>query len=157
MIKSDKIVLDIRYWLLKRLFDIFFSFTAIIVLSPLFLLIAVLILLFDGYPVLYKWNVYGFQGKYFSSYKFRTMVYNADSLKLDLKLSNEMSDVVFKMKNDPRITSLGRILRKFSLDELPQLFSVLKGDMSLIGPRPSFPYEFDKFKKWQKRKLSVIP
>jgi lipopolysaccharide/colanic/teichoic acid biosynthesis glycosyltransferase len=116
-----------------------------------------LILLLNGHPIFYQWNVHGFQGKRFSSYKFRTMSKNADSLKNGLERSNEMSDVVFKIKNDPRITNFGKVLRKYSLDELPQLFSVLKGDMSLIGPRPCFPHELNKFKDWHLRKLSVVP
>tara|TARA_B100001057_G_scaffold171070_1_gene171850 strand:- start:3600 stop:4232 length:633 start_codon:yes stop_codon:yes gene_type:complete len=157
MIKYDKITLDFRYRIIKRFFDIIFSLASIIILIPVFILISLLILLLNGYPIFYQWNVHGFQGKRFSSYKFRTMTVHADSQKNDLEKSNEMSGVVFKIKNDPRITNFGKMLRKYSLDELPQLFAVLKGDMSLIGPRPSFPHELEKFQDWQKRKLSVVP
>ena len=125
MIKEDKIVSDFRYWFVKKFFDFSFSFLILILISPILLLISMLIFLFDGYPIFYKWNVHGFKGKRFTGYKFRTMVKNADILKSSLEESNEMSDTVFKMKNDPRITKLGKILRKHSLDELPQFFSVL--------------------------------
>lgn len=157
MIESNKIIFDFRYWFIKRAFDILFSCIAVIILSPIFLLISILILLFNGYPIFYKWNVHGLKGSRFTSYKFRTMIKDADSLKSDLERSNEMSGVVFKMKDDPRITKFGKLLRKYSLDELPQFFSVIKGDMSVIGPRPSFPHEFEKFQEWQYRKFSVVP
>lgn len=157
MIEADKITHKFNYRIIKRAFDIFFSTILILILSPLFFAIAMLVLLLNGYPFLYKWDVHGFKGKRFISYKFRTMVTNADSLKKGLQDFNEMSSVVFKIKDDPRITPFGKILRKYSLDELPQLFAILKGDMSFIGPRPSFPHEFEKFETSQKRKLSVIP
>ena len=107
--------------------------------------------------IFYVWNVIGKNGKPFIGYKFRTMVENADQIKKDLILSNEMTGPVFKMKSDPRITEFGKLLRKYSIDEIPQLWSVLKGDMSLVGPRPAGPEEWTHYKKWQKRKLSVIP
>jgi exopolysaccharide biosynthesis polyprenyl glycosylphosphotransferase len=141
----------------KRAIDILISGIGLIILSPIFLIIAIAIKLGSPGPVFYRWNVVGLNKKKFSSYKFRTMVVNADELKQKLMAKNEMNGVVFKMKNDPRITKIGRILRKFSLDELPQLYSVFKGDMSLVGPRPPLASEIPEFKNWHRRKLSVKP
>lgn len=142
---------------IKRLMDI--SITAIlsILLSPLFLIIAALIKLTSRGPVFFEWNVVGLNKKPFKSKKFRTMVTNADELKKKLLHLNEMNGPVFKIKHDPRITKVGRFLRKYSLDELPQLWSVLKGDMSLVGPRPAFPHELHRFASWHRRKLSIKP
>ena len=145
------------YGVIKRLIDILCSASALIVLSPLLGLIALAVKLSLPGPLFYNWHVVGRGGKTFTSYKFRTMVVNADELKKDLWQYNERHGPTFKMKNDPRVTSVGRILRKFSLDELPQLWSVLKGDMSLVGPRPVGPDEWEHFKDWQRRKLSVTP
>jgi lipopolysaccharide/colanic/teichoic acid biosynthesis glycosyltransferase len=146
------------YLFAKRVTDLILSTAGLIVLAPLFLLIALAIKLSspDG-PVLYRWRVLGKNGKPFVGYKFRTMVPNADQLKQELLGFNEMQGPVFKMRNDPRVTTLGRFLRKFSLDELPQLYSVLKGDMSMVGPRPPSRAEAEKFEFWQRRKLSVRP
>src|SRR5207302_3657329 len=105
-------------------------------LTPLFVAIAILILIGSGPPVLYTWRVVGRRGHFFTGYKFRTMVRDADAQLAALWPYNEMSGPVFKMRQDPRLTPVGRILRKTSLDELPQLWSVLVGDMSLVGPRP---------------------
>ena len=107
--------------------------------------------------VLYPWRVIGHHGREFTSYKLRTMVANADELKVLLMAGNEMNGPVFKMSKDPRVTKVGRVLRKFSLDELPQLFSVLKGEMSLVGPRPAFRTELERYEFWQMRKLSIKP
>lgn len=142
---------------LKRLLDIIVAGISLIVLSPLFALIVLAIKLTSPGPVLYRWCVIGRDGRSFIGYKFRSMVPNADELKQRLLDKNEMTGPVFKTKNDPRVTSVGRILRKFSLDELPQLWSVLKGDMSLAGPRPVGPSEWEHFEDWQRRKLSVTP
>ncbi len=146
-------------WLLyaKRLIDIVVSFIALIILAPAFLLIALLIKLTSPGPVFYRWKVIGFNKKPFASWKFRTMIVNADEIKGQLMQHNEMSGPVFKIKDDPRITRVGRILRKYSLDELPQLWSVLKGDMSLVGPRPVGPHELVLYQSWQRRKLSIKP
>lgn len=143
--------------LVKRMMDIIFSAAALILLSPLFLLIAIAIRLSSPGPIFYRWHVVGLNKRKFVSYKFRTMVVNADEIKKKLLAMNEMKGVVFKMKNDPRVTKVGRFLRKFSLDELPQLVSVLKGDMSLVGPRPPLVTEVPEFKNWHRRKLSVKP
>ncbi|RPH95105.1 sugar transferase [candidate division KSB1 bacterium] len=143
--------------LIKRLFDIVFSATVLIMLSPLLAAIALLIKMQDGGPVFYSWKVVGQNKKKFTGYKFRTMVINADALKERLTAMNEMSGAVFKITNDPRITKIGRFLRKYSLDELPQFWSVLKGDMAIIGPRPPLDSELPRFESWQRRKLSVKP
>jgi len=146
------------YLFAKRALDSLLSAISLVVLSPLFLLIALAIKLTDHRePVFYAWHVLGKNGKPFVGYKFRTMVPNADDLKREMLEFNEMQGPVFKMRNDPRTTRLGRILRKFSLDELPQLYSVLKGDMSLVGPRPPSAKEAEGFEFWQRRKLSVTP
>ena len=142
---------------IKRLLDIIFSLILLVLFSPVFLVIALLIKFTSKGPVLYDWNVVGLNRKPFKSWKFRTMIPEADKLKEKLITKNEMKGPVFKIKNDPRITSLGKILRKYSLDELPQLISVLKGDMSLVGPRPVFPNELKKYKIWHRRKLSIKP
>jgi exopolysaccharide biosynthesis polyprenyl glycosylphosphotransferase len=142
---------------IKRLLDIVISFFALIILSPLALTISILILIQDGFPVHYKWRVVGLNRKPILSWKFRTMVKNADIIKKELLKNNEMNGPVFKMTNDPRILPIGKFLRKFSLDELPQLYSVLKGDLSLVGPRPPLIYEFNEFDNWHRRKLSVKP
>lgn len=143
--------------LIKRFIDITVSLLLLIALSPLFLLIAAAVKISSPGPVFYQWNVVGFNKKPFRSWKFRTMVVNADAEKEKLMHLNEMQGPVFKIKNDPRVTSIGRFLRKYSLDELPQLWSVLKGDMSLIGPRPAGPNELERYESWQRRKLSFKP
>jgi len=146
------------YLVLKRAIDMVVSATLLVLLTPLFGLIALLIKLTspDG-PIFYRWRVLGVNKKPFVSYKFRTMVPNAEQLKPHFLDRNEMVGPVFKLRNDPRVTRLGRFLRKYSLDELPQLWSVLKGDMSLVGPRPPSREEADQYEFWQRRKLSVKP
>jgi len=143
--------------LVKRLFDIGFSAALLIMLFPLLATIAALIKLHDRGPVFYRWKVVGFNKEKFTGYKFRTMVVDADRLKAQLEKQNEMQGAVFKIRNDPRITPIGRLLRKFSLDELPQLWSVFKGDMSIVGPRPPLETELPRFDSWHRRKLSVKP
>jgi lipopolysaccharide/colanic/teichoic acid biosynthesis glycosyltransferase len=144
--------------IVKRLLDVVLAALLLVVLSPLMLLIALLIRLTSGAPVLYEWRVVGQGGRPFIGYKFRTMVVDADARKHELWERNEMSGgPVFKLKDDPRVTPIGKILRKYSLDELPQLWSVLKGDMSLVGPRPPLVSEYAQFEEWQKRKLTVKP
>lgn len=143
---------------LKRIFDIIAATSLLIVFLPVILLIALAIRLTSGSPVLFRWQVVGKHGQPFTGFKFRTMVVGADRIKEELLILNEMKGgPVFKMKDDPRITPMGRILRKFSLDELPQLWSVLKGDMSLVGPHPPLQSEYAKFTDWQKQKLAVTP
>ncbi|MBV8846863.1 MAG: exopolysaccharide biosynthesis polyprenyl glycosylphosphotransferase [Bryobacterales bacterium] len=142
----------------KRLIDVAVSSLALLVLSPLMLLIALAIKISTPkLPVFYQWHVVGYRGRRFTGYKFTTMVRDADQRKETLAALNEMSGPVFKIRNDPRVTSLGRFLRKYSLNELPQLWSVLVGDMSLVGPRPAGPHELVRYEAWHKRKLSVRP
>lgn len=142
---------------LKRVLDIVLSAAGIIVLSPVLAAIALAVLLTSGRPIFYPWLVVGKRGRNFVGYKFRTMVRNADKQLELLATKNEMKGPAFKMKEDPRVTPVGRILRRLSLDELPQLWSVLKGDMSLVGPRPPLRTEWARFAPWQRRKLAVTP
>jgi lipopolysaccharide/colanic/teichoic acid biosynthesis glycosyltransferase len=121
------------------------------------LLIAIAIKLTSKGPVLYRQARVGLRGRPFNLYKFRTMVSGAESLRKDLLLQNEMDGPVFKIKDDPRITEVGKFLRRTGLDELPQLLNVLKGEMSLIGPRPPLQEETVRYKRWQLRRLSVKP
>ena len=141
----------------KRLLDVTGSGVLLVTLSPLFAAIALATKLGDGGPVLYRWQVAGRGGRPFTGYKFRTMVVNADAMKARLLAANEMSGPVFKIQKDPRVTRVGGFLRRYSLDELPQLWSVLKGDMSLVGPRPPLQTEYEQFTEWQKQKLAVKP
>jgi len=142
---------------IKRSFDVLAAAALLVILSPLILAMALAIRLASGTPVLYRWNVVGKDGRPFVGYKFRTMVVGADRLKDELLAQNEMRGPVFKMADDPRVTPIGKILRKYSLDELPQLWSVLVGDMSMVGPRPPLQSEYARFTDSQKRKLSVTP
>lgn len=141
----------------KRLIDILGSATLLVVLSPLFLALAVAVKLSSPGSIFYRWRVVGQGGRPFLSYKFRSMVSDADDLKVQLEASNEMIGPVFKIANDPRVSRTGRWMRRYSLDELPQLYSVVKGDMSLVGPRPPLETEFARFTSFQKRKLAVKP
>jgi exopolysaccharide biosynthesis polyprenyl glycosylphosphotransferase len=143
---------------IKRMMDIIFSVFALIVLSPLFLLIALLIKLDSPGPVLFIQERIGLNKRRFRLYKFRTMFDGADKLQQELEAANEVSGPVFKIKNDPRITRVGRILRKISIDELPQLFNVFKGDMSLVGPRPLPIRDYNGFNiDVHRRRFSVRP
>lgn len=145
------------YYFLKRIFDIIFSFLILIILSPIFIIFAFIIKLSSKGPVIYNWQVVGKNGVFFNSFKFRTMIHDADSLKKELLNKNEMKGPFFKMTNDPRITVFGRFLRKYSLDELPQFFSVLLGDMSVVGPRPPLQSEYKQFTEFEKCKMKVKP
>ncbi len=142
----------------KRVIDLMISGILLILLSPLFLVVAVAIkLTTPQLPVFYPWRVVGQNGVEFTGNKFTTMIAEADEVKANLHAKNEMSGPVFKIKEDPRVTPLGRFLRKYSINELPQLWSVLKGDMSLVGPRPAFRHELERYVFWHKRKLSIRP
>jgi len=144
------------FWI-KRAMDITLGAIALAILSPLMMIVAVAISLDDGWPVLYEWNVVGRGGRPFRSYKFRTMVRGADDLKASLADRNEMTGPVFKVRDDPRVTRLGNFLRRTSIDELPQLWSVIGGSMSLVGPRPPLQSEYENFTAEQRRKLEVTP
>ncbi len=146
-----------NYDVIKRIIDITISGLALIILIPLFLVVAILIKVESAGRVIFPQDRVGKDGKIFRMYKFRSMVANAEELKRKLILENEATGPMFKIKNDPRITTIGRFLRRTSIDELPQLFNVLKGDMSLVGPRPSLPEEVEKFDLWMLRRLDVKP
>ena len=142
----------------KRVIDIVGSVLALLVLAPLFAIVALLIkITTPGLPVFYRWRVVGYKGTPFTGYKFTTMVEDAEARRQELLPRNEMQGPVFKIKDDPRVTPIGRFLRRYSINELPQLWSVLKGDMSLVGPRPAFPHELVRYELWHKRKLCVRP
>lgn len=142
---------------LKRICDFILSGVALVILAPVFIIITVIIKMSSDGPVFYKQLRCGLYGRKFNFYKFRTMIKDAESKLKDLLIYNEMKGPVFKMANDPRVTGIGKWLRKFSLDELPQLWNVLKGDMSLVGPRPPLPHEVENYDNWQRRRLSMRP
>ncbi len=149
---------SIFYLFSKRLLDIIASLLGIIFLSPLFLVIAILIKYEDRKgPVFFKQIRVGKDGKEFYMYKFRSMVSNAEELLHDLLKQNEVSGHMFKMKDDPRVTKIGKFIRKTSIDELPQLLNVLKGDMSLVGPRPPLKREVAEYSSHHKQRLLVKP
>lgn len=156
-INPQKIQSRKGYHFIKRLLDITLSTIGLIFLSPLMIVIACKIKMEDGGPVIYKQIRVGKNGRHFEMYKFRSMVINADKLLKELKEKNSVSGAMFKMKNDPRITKVGHFIRQHSLDELPQLVNVLKGDMSLVGPRPSLPSEVSQYTSYDKQRLFVIP
>lgn len=143
--------------IIKTMADIYFSITAAILLMPVFLIIAILIKLESKGPVFFTQERIGLRGRKFKLYKFRTMLSNAEELLEKLKEQNEMDGPAFKIKDDPRITRIGGFLRKTGLDEFPQLFNVIAGEMSLIGPRPPLESEVKQYKRWQLRRLSVKP
>jgi exopolysaccharide biosynthesis polyprenyl glycosylphosphotransferase len=146
---------DLRL-LLKRLFDIVISATALVVLAPFFAFVAIAIKLTSPGPVIFRQSRCGLNGRRFTMYKFRSMVEDAESMKSGFQhLSHRQ--VAFKLFQDPRVTPFGRWIRKFSIDELPQLYNVLRGDMSIVGPRPPVPEEVDRYERWQRRRLRMRP
>lgn len=147
----------ITYRKRKRLLDIFGSLFLFAVFSPLMLVIAALVKLTSRGPVFYSSRRIGLCGKVFDFYKFRSMYSDADSRLKDVLASNEKDGPIFKMQNDPRITRVGRFLRRTSMDELPQLFNVFRGDMSLVGPRPPLPNEVEKYDEYAMERLCVRP
>jgi exopolysaccharide biosynthesis polyprenyl glycosylphosphotransferase len=144
-------------FVLKRVLDIGLSLLALLVALPFMLVIALMVRSDSEGPILYKAARIGRKGRMFTCYKFRTMVVNAEKLKQELLEQNQRDGILFKMKNDPRITRVGERLRKYSLDELPQLFNVLIGDMSLVGPRPPLASEVEKYDLAHLRRLDVLP
>ncbi len=142
---------------IKKIMDILISVFMIICLSPVLLALAILIKATSKGPILFKQARVGLRGRQFGLFKFRTMIVNAENLKKELEAENEADGPVFKIKDDPRVTKIGKFLRKSGLDELPQLFNILRGEMSLIGPRPPLPSETIQYKRWQLRRLSVKP
>ncbi len=142
---------------LKRPIDVALSAIALAVFSPVFLLVAIVVKLSSPGRVIYASERVGRKGRSFRCYKFRTMVANADALKASLQHLNQRDQVLFKIPNDPRTTRMGRFLRKYSLDELPQLWNVLKGEMSLVGPRPPLASEVKHYKREHLRRLDALP
>jgi len=143
--------------LFKRVIDFVTAIVLLVVLSPLLLMLSVLIKVTSRGPVFYRQRRCGLGGRKFILYKFRSMRADADLLREELEALNEMDGPVFKIKNDPRLTAVGRFIRRFSLDELPQLVNILKGDMSFVGPRPPLPEEVEKYERWQRRRLRMQP
>jgi lipopolysaccharide/colanic/teichoic acid biosynthesis glycosyltransferase len=141
----------------KRAVDVALSAAALFALLPLFAILAALIKLTSPGPVLFTQRRVGHQGRIFKMLKFRSMVVNAEELKPHLAAQNESNGPVFKMRRDPRITAIGRFIRKYSLDELPQLINVLLGDMSIVGPRPPVPSEVVRYEPWQYRRFALRP
>ncbi|MCB9763164.1 MAG: sugar transferase [Alphaproteobacteria bacterium] len=142
---------------IKRLMDIVLSSCALLALTPVFLVTAILIKLDDPGPIFFGQTRSGLYGRTFTMWKFRSMVADAEKLRARLEAENEMDGPVFKMTDDPRITRVGRFIRKTSIDELPQFWNVLKGEMSLVGPRPPIPAEVAEYERWQRRRLSMKP
>ncbi|MGI8385435.1 sugar transferase [Robertmurraya sp. P23] len=157
-IKIGKFQENFSYNISKRLIDFLFSSFGILLFLPLFLLIGLLIKLEDPKgPVLFKQVRVGKNGEEFYMYKFRSMVTDAEKQLENLLKYNEVNGLMFKMKDDPRVTKVGKFLRKTSLDEFPQLFNVLKGQMSLVGPRPALPREVKEYNSYHKQRLLVVP
>ncbi len=147
-----------RYWILRRGQDVIFSGMALILLFPIMLMIAAIIYIDDphGSPIFMQIRC-GRDGKPFKFYKFRSMCVNAEDKLGALLEKNEMDGPAFKMKDDPRITRIGRFIRKTSIDELPQLWNIFKGDMSIVGPRPALPREVEQYNEYQRQRLYVQP
>ena len=156
-LENEEGKVSIIYLFSKRAIDIVGSIVGLALLSPILLIVAIAIKLESKGSIIFSQKRIGLKGKEFKMYKLRSMVEDAEKLKKDLMKSNEMSGPMFKMKDDPRVTRVGKFIRKTSIDELPQLVNVLKGDMSLVGPRPSLPKEVKKFKPWMKKRLEVKP
>lgn len=145
------------YNFIKRIIDIICSLIGLILLAPFLLIVIIAIKCESKGPVIFSQERVGFKGKNFKMYKFRSMVINAEELKEKLEGLNEMDGPMFKIKNDPRVTKIGRFIRKTSIDEFPQLINVIKGEMSIVGPRPSLPIEVEEFETWMMERLEVKP
>ncbi len=141
----------------KRIFDVLLSSAALVAFSPVLLCIAAMIRITSPGPVLFRQTRCGLGGRRFMLYKFRSMINNAEQMRAELHQLNELDGPVFKITDDPRITTVGRWLRRFSLDELPQLWNILRGDMSFVGPRPAVPEEVEQYEDWQRRRLRMRP
>lgn len=142
---------------IKRALDVTLSGAALLALAPLLLLVALAIKLTSPGPILFRQVRVGLRGRHFHMLKFRSMVVDAEARLAALQANNEQSGPVFKMTHDPRVTRIGRIIRKYSIDELPQLINILRGEMSIVGPRPPVPAEVAHYEPWQRRRLSVRP
>lgn len=142
---------------IKRVVDIILSIVGLIFMIPIIIIIGIIIKMEDGGNVFFAQTRIGLNGKRFKMFKIRSMRPDAEQIKEQLLKHNEMSGPMFKIKNDPRMTNIGTFIRKTSIDELPQLFNVIKGDMSLVGPRPSLPQEVEQFEPWMLERLKVKP
>jgi exopolysaccharide biosynthesis polyprenyl glycosylphosphotransferase len=151
--------ISIQGWnlILKRTFDLVVGAVMVLLALPLMGVIALAVRLDTPGPILYRQVRVGKHGKEFACFKFRSMVSNADDLRSQVAELNESTGPLFKIRNDPRLTRVGRFIRRYSLDELPQFFNVLRGEMSLIGPRPNLPKEVAQYQEWMKKRLSVSP
>lgn len=143
--------------MIKRAFDFFFGLIALILALPLMAVSALMIFLEDGSPILYRPKRVGENGRLFEMLKFRTMVRNAEQLQSQVEKRDADGNVIHKSKDDPRVTKVGRFLRRFSLDELPQFINIVRGDMSLVGPRPEMPYLVEKYQPWQRKRFAIPP
>jgi lipopolysaccharide/colanic/teichoic acid biosynthesis glycosyltransferase len=148
---------NLRYVFLKRAIDVFGALFGLVILSPILIAVGIAIKFDSKGPIFYSQVRVGKDGKCFKMYKFRSMVTNAEELLDKIKDKNEMDGPMFKIKKDPRITNIGKFIRRTSIDELPQLMNILNGDMSLVGPRPSLPNEVAEFEPWMIERLSVKP
>jgi lipopolysaccharide/colanic/teichoic acid biosynthesis glycosyltransferase len=148
---------SVRYRVVKRGLDLLISSVALVAVAPLYPFMALAVKLTSPGAVFYRWSVVGVDGTPFVGYKIRTMVADADAIRATLNAHNERRGPAFKMKNDPRITTVGRFLRRLSIDETPQLLSILKGDMSLVGPRPLQVHEWSLCSDYQKQRNQVKP
>ncbi|MGA3326131.1 MAG: sugar transferase [Terriglobia bacterium] len=146
-----------EFLLLKRAIDFVMALIALVALSPLLLILAALVKLTSRGPIFFSQTRCGLGGRKFTLYKFRSMRADADLVREELAALNEVDGPVFKIRNDPRCTPIGRFMRKFSLDELPQLVNIIRGDMSFVGPRPPLPEEVEKYERWQRRRLRMQP
>lgn len=142
---------------IKRVVDVLVSGIFLVIFGPCFGIIAILIKLTSDGPIFFRWEIIGKDARKCTGYKFRTMFVGAERMREALQVKNQMTGPFFKIKDDPRVTSIGHFLRKFSIDELPQLWSVLKGDMSLVGPRPTQVFEYERLEDWQKQRIQVRP
>lgn len=146
------------YTTTKRLIDVSVSLALLVVLSPLFLIVALCVKLTDGGPVFFRQKRVGLNGRVFDFFKFRSMIVDAEQRKEELlKHNKHVNSITFKMCRDPRVTWVGRIMRKTSIDELPQLWNVLIGEMTLVGPRPAVVAEVQRYSVWEQRRLAVVP
>jgi lipopolysaccharide/colanic/teichoic acid biosynthesis glycosyltransferase len=141
----------------KRIFDLLFGFLALILALPIMAISVFLVYLEDGFPIIFRQKRVGKAEQLFEMFKIRTMVKNAEQLQSRMEQRDIDGNLIYKMKDDPRITRVGRLLRRFSLDELPQLVNVLAGTMSLVGPRPELPYLAEKYEPWQRKRFDVLP
>ena len=153
----EKSEISLPWRIVKRSFDLLFSLTVMVLLSPVFLLIAIAVLISSGWPVFYSQKRIGLNGRPFKFYKFRSMVKGADKMLSDVENIHAKDHVIFKNRQDPRVTPIGRILRKYSLDELPQFLNVLNNSMSVVGPRPALPHEVNVYNSIYERRLIAQP